>query len=78
MVPVTWARDTLQSQLPVQGNLDPVYLLAGGCKMLKAADRILDALGDGPLVFNLGHGVIKETPPDHVTTLVEHVRARTR
>jgi uroporphyrinogen decarboxylase len=77
VVPVTWARDALQSQLPVQGNLDPVYLLAGGTKMLDAADRILDALGAGPMIFNLGHGVVKETPPEHVTALVEHVRART-
>ncbi len=77
VVPVTWARDALQSRLPVQGNLDPVYLLAGGSKMLAAADRILDALGGGPLVFNLGHGVIKETPPDHVTALIQHIRART-
>ncbi len=77
VVPVAWARDALQSQLPVQGNLDPVYLLAGGAKMLTAADRILDALGGGPFIFNLGHGVIKETPPDHVTALIEHIRART-
>lgn len=77
VVPVVWARDALQSQMPVQGNLDPVYLLAGGSKMLAAADRILDALGDGPLIFNLGHGVIKETPPDHVIALIEHIRART-
>lgn len=77
VVPVTWARDALQPKLPVQGNLDPVYLLAGGKQMLDAADRVLDALGAGPMVFNLGHGVIKETPPEHVTALVEHVRART-
>lgn len=76
VVPVAWARDALQPKLPVQGNLDPVYLLAGGTKMLDATDRILDALGDGPMIFNLGHGVIKETPPDHVTELVEHVRNR--
>lgn len=77
VVPVNWARDSLQTRLPVQGNLDPVYLLAGGTRMLDAADRILDALGDGPMIFNLGHGVIKETPPEHVTALVEHIRART-
>lgn len=77
VVPVIWARDALQPKLPVQGNLDPVYLLAGGKEMLDAADRVLDALGAGPMVFNLGHGVIKETPPEHVTALVEHVRART-
>lgn len=77
VVPVNWARDVLQTRLPVQGNLDPVYLLAGGAKMLDATDRILDALGGGPMIFNLGHGVIKETPPEHVTALVEHIRART-
>ena len=42
--------------------------------MRRAADDILAALGDGPLIFNLGHGVIKETPPAHVADLVAHVR----
>ena len=73
-VPPAWAQDALQRQVPVQGNLDPVRLLVGGDAMRHAADDILAALGDGPLIFNLGNGVIKETPPAHVAELVAHVR----
>jgi len=72
-VPLSFAKD-LQKILPVQGNLDPVYLLAGGEALDHAAKDILQALTDGPFVFNLGHGVIKETPPDHVARLADVIR----
>jgi uroporphyrinogen decarboxylase len=64
----------LQKILPVQGNLDPVCLLAGGPIMRERAEMILNHLSDGPFIFNLGHGVIKETPPEHVLELSEIVR----
>lgn len=73
-LPVAWAARELQPVTTVQGNLDPMVLLAGGDVLTLAVDRILDAFGDGPHVFNLGHGIIKETPPEHVTQLVDHVR----
>lgn len=73
-VPLSWARTVLQPVLPVQGNLDPVLLLNGGPPMETAVREILSVLGGGPLIFNLGHGVIKETPPDHVAALIECVR----
>lgn len=73
-VPVAWAADRLQGRVAVQGNLDPVSLLAGGAAMRDAVAHILQGLGDGPMIFNLGHGVIKETPPDHVADLVSLVR----
>ena len=76
-LPVTWARDNLQPHGTVQGNLDPFALLAGGDVLDREVDRILDDLSGGPFVFNLGHGIIKETPPDHVTRLVERVRRST-
>jgi uroporphyrinogen decarboxylase len=72
------AMAALQKGGPVQGNLDPELLLAGGAPMRAAATAILDAMADGPHVFNLGHGVIKETPPDHVADLVATVRAHKR
>jgi uroporphyrinogen decarboxylase len=75
-VPLGWARERLQSRLPVQGNLDPAALLAGGASLAEETDRILDGLGGGPFVFNLGHGVMLGTPPEHVATLVERVRGR--
>ncbi len=71
-----WVGRTLQSVLPVQGNLDPAYLLAGGDAMIMAAEQILGDLKNGPHVFNLGHGVHKETPPEHVEALVNFVKGR--
>ncbi|MGP1394029.1 MAG: uroporphyrinogen decarboxylase [Inquilinaceae bacterium] len=65
----------LQRRLPVQGNLDPALLWTGGDAMLSRIDTILSALGHGPFVFNLGHGVIRHTPPEHVAALADHIRA---
>ena len=73
-VPFARAR-ALQQSVVVQGNLDPALLLAGGAAMRTAARAILEELGRGPLVFNLGHGVLPETPPEHVAELVALVRA---
>ncbi len=69
-----WAARELQPHICVQGNLDPIMLLTGGVAMEREATRILDKLGHGSFVFNLGHGVVQQTPPDHVARLVEIVR----
>jgi len=69
-----WAASVYQNLMPVQGNLDPVCLLAGGLAMQSAVEDILVHLGKGPFVFNLGHGVIKETPAAHVEELVAMIR----
>ncbi|HEX9809064.1 MAG TPA: uroporphyrinogen decarboxylase [Alphaproteobacteria bacterium] len=73
-VPLAWAADRLQARAVLQGNLDPALVTVGGEPMTRAARRILEVLGHGPLVFNLGHGVLPETPPGHVAALVETVR----
>ena len=73
-VPTAWAAETLQTRMPVQGNLDPVALLTGGVGLDESVDRILAAFDGGPFIFNLGHGIIKETPPEHVAHLVARVR----
>jgi uroporphyrinogen decarboxylase len=73
-VPPAIARKTLQSLGPVQGNLDPLLLLTGGEAMAQGVRDILEAFCDGPFVFNLGHGILPGTPPEHVTELVEQVR----
>ncbi len=65
----------LQSLGAVQGNLDPKLLVLGGKSFESAVNRILDTLGNGPFVFNLGHGVVPETPPEHVARLGELIRA---
>jgi uroporphyrinogen decarboxylase len=69
-----WAARELPAGMPVQGNLDPLLLLAGGDALDVAARRILDALAGRPHVFNLGHGIDKETPIAHVERLLEVVR----
>ncbi|WP_205028289.1 uroporphyrinogen decarboxylase [Oleisolibacter albus] len=73
-VPLLWAARTLQSKVAVQGNLDPVHLVTGGSSLEQAARAVLDTLGDRPFVFNLGHGIIKETPPEHVAQLADLIR----
>mgnify|MGYP000105990767 CR=1 FL=1 len=65
-----WAHKALPPRLPVQGNLDPLALLAGGEALRAAVGRILDALAGRPHIFNLGHGIIKETPIAHVEALI--------
>lgn len=65
---------TLPRDICLQGNLDPALLLAGGDAMRSATLRIMDAAAGRPFVFNLGHGVIKETPPEHVEELITLVR----
>ena len=70
-----WAAKELQPHICVQGNLDPIMLVAGGAALEREATRILDKLGHGSFVFNLGHGVVPQTPPDNVARLVEIVRS---
>ena len=74
-VPLGWAQDVLPTNLPVQGNLDPVTLVIGGQTLRDAVKVILDHTRGRPLIFNLGRGVPHTTPPDHVTELVRLVRA---
>ena len=69
------AREHLQAQHAVQGNLDPVLLLAGGSAMATAARAIVAALRGGPFVFNLGHGILPETPIANVERMLARVRA---
>lgn len=75
-IPPEWARRTLGPAQPLQGNLDPISLLVGGDAMTRAVDGICEALGAGPFIFNLGHGIVKETPPENVAALVAHLRGK--
>ncbi|CAN7221979.1 uroporphyrinogen decarboxylase [Mesorhizobium sp. LjNodule214] len=76
-VPLGMAKE-LQAGGAVQGNLDPLRLVAGGKALADGVDSILKALGDGPLIFNLGHGITPETPVAHVEAMVKLVRSATR
>ncbi|OLP60405.1 uroporphyrinogen decarboxylase [Xaviernesmea oryzae] len=74
-VPLGFARE-LQKDGPIQGNLDPMRVVAGGVSLREGVDAILDALGQGPLIFNLGHGITPQADPAVVAELVERVRGR--
>ena len=68
------ARDALQSRVAVQGNVDPVALLSGGAALDREVDDVMRHLGDGPLIFNLGHGILPDTPIAHVERMLRRVR----
>jgi len=70
-VPTSWVADHLQPLCTVQGNLDNMALIAGGERMEVEMQRILQNLTGGPFIFNLGHGILPQTPPEHVQRLVE-------
>lgn len=69
-----WAHQSLPKHLPVQGNLDPLALIAGGAMLDDAITQIIDAFADRPHVFNLGHGILPDTPIAHVEALVARIR----
>jgi uroporphyrinogen decarboxylase len=66
----------VQSRVAVQGNLDPLALVAGGAALDSAVDAVLAAFAAGPVIFNLGHGIVPETPVEHVERMVARIRQR--
>jgi uroporphyrinogen decarboxylase len=70
-----WAAEFLQSDVTVQGNLDPIVLIEGGKKMIEQAQQIRENLQEGPFIFNLGHGVLPSTPVENLMELAEFLRA---
>ena len=71
-----WACRELPDGLPVQGNLDPLALIAGGEELETAARRVLDAFAARPHIFNLGHGILQDTPIAHVEQLIAIVKGQ--
>lgn len=69
-----WAAEELPEELPVQGNLDPLALVAGGTSLETGTRRILDAFAGRPHIFNLGHGILPDTPIAHVERLIRLVK----
>ena len=68
------AREMLQPRVPLQGNIDPLALRAGGAALDREVDDVMATLAGGPLIFNLGHGILPETPVEHVKAAVQIVR----
>ncbi len=75
-VPMDWAAEALPSNVAIQGNLDPVALLAGGTVLSDATELILRSVQGRAFIFNLGHGVLPETPVEHVQALVAEIRKK--
>lgn len=69
-----WAAREVQTQRPVQGNLDPLLVVAGGDVMDRGVDAVLAQFAGGPHIFNFGHGIVPETPPENVARLVKRIR----
>jgi len=74
MIELSFARDHIQPLRIIQGNLDPLALLAGGAALDHATDAILEAFARHPFIFNLGHGILPDTPIAHVERLIARVR----
>jgi len=80
-VSIDWAaepsliRERVQNRVAVQGNLDPLALIAGGAALDRAVDDVLANYAAGRLIFNLGHGIQPETPIAHVEQMLRRVRA---
>jgi uroporphyrinogen decarboxylase len=72
--PLSFARETVPVGMGVQGNLDPLRLVIGGAQMRERAQAIVMAFADRPHIFNLGHGIVPETPIEHVAELVRLVK----
>lgn len=77
-MPHAFARAEIQPVAAVQGNLDPLRVVVGGRALDEGVDRVLAGLGDGRLIFNLGHGITPDADPAHVSRLIERVRAAKR
>lgn len=69
-----WVRQTIKPEVVLQGNLDPLALLAGGEALRKGTTRITGTLKNRPYIFNLGHGILPETPIAHVEALLAQLR----
>ncbi len=74
-VPIDWAVETLGMKVVLQGNLDPLALVAGGTALAEAVEAILQATRGTRFIFNLGHGILPDTPIAHVEQLVHLVRS---
>jgi uroporphyrinogen decarboxylase len=76
MAEPSFIRERVQSRVAVQGNLDPLALRAGGAALDRAVDDVIENFGTGPLIFNLGHGILPDTPIPHVEQVLRRIRNR--
>jgi uroporphyrinogen decarboxylase len=69
-----FVRERVQTRVAVQGNLDPLVLVAGGAALDRGVDAVLEAFAGRPFIFNLGHGIVPETPIAHVEAMLKRIR----
>ena len=69
-----FVREQVQARVAVQGNLDPLVLVAGGAALDRGVDAVLEAFAGRPFIFNLGHGIVPETPIAHVEAMLKRIR----
>jgi uroporphyrinogen decarboxylase len=74
MIDKTFVRERVQKLKPVQGNLDPLVLIAGGEALDRSVDDVMRAFSDGPFIFNLGHGITPETPIENVERMLRRIK----
>jgi len=74
MMSLDYAKREIQPSCPVQGNLDPLALRAGGAALDRSVDAILEAFSSRPFIFNLGHGILPDTPIAHVEQMLKRVQ----
>jgi uroporphyrinogen decarboxylase len=72
--PAAFAIAEAPEGMPLQGNLDPQLLVCGGEALRRGAQNVVETFRGAPHIFNLGHGITPQTPPDHVTALISAVR----
>lgn len=73
-LPLDWVGRHLKGKAVLQGNLDPLVLVSGGSALEKATTDLLEGMEGSPFIFNLGHGIVPQTPPSHVENLLRFVR----
>ncbi len=73
-IPAAWARDNLQAKVAVQGNLDPMHMVTGSDMLVSETQRLLDILGGGRYIFNLGHGITPQGDPKNLEKMLKVIR----
>ena len=73
---IDFIHKTISKNVVIQGNIDPVCLVHGGAVMKKEVDYLLNLMSDRPYIFNLGHGILPNTPETNVTNLISYIREK--
>ena len=73
---ITFVHKSISKDIVIQGNVDPLCLVAGGNVLKKEVDYLLNFITDRPYIFNLGHGIVPETPEQNVVEIISYIREK--